>query len=268
MTEILIAAVVLIALLVVASMVRSRFEHVTVFEYERGLRYDKGRFTKTVGPGRYWLVRNRSTIEKLDTRPTVVTVPGQEVITADGVSIRVSLAVEYAIVDPATAVNEHEDFANALYVAAQIALRELASKTEVDVLLERRGELGGELREKIVETASNLGLELRSVELKDLMFPGELRRTFAQVVAARKEGLAALERARGETAALRNLANAARTMAGNPALMHLRLIQELGKTPGNTIVLGLPSSTTPLPLRDASGAPDVSEPPELPPSSE
>lgn len=268
MTTILITAAVLIALIVVASFVRARFERVTVFEYERGLRYDKGRFTGTVGPGRYWLLHNRSTIVTLDTRPTVVTVPGQEVITADGVSIRVSLALEYVVADPSVAVNEHEDYRGALYVAAQIALRELASKTDVDVLLERRGQLGVELRERTVDTARGLGLELRSVELKDLMFPGELRRTFAQVVAARKEGQAALERARGETAALRNLANAARVLAGNPALMHLRLIQELGKSPGNTIVLGLPGSTTPLPLRDTSGAPEAGEPPELPPPPE
>jgi regulator of protease activity HflC (stomatin/prohibitin superfamily) len=267
LTTILVIAAVLIVLLVVASIIRGRFDRVTIFEYERGLRYDKGRFTGTVGPGRYWLVRNRSSIERIDTRPTVVTVPGQEVITADGVSIRVSLAVEYEIADPAVAVNEHEDSRGALYVAAQIGLRELVSKTEIDVLLERRGEFGAELRERTAETARALGLELRSVELKDLMFPGELRRTFAQVVAARKEGLAALERARGETAALRNLANAARVMAGNPSLMHLRLLQELGKSAGNTIVLGLPSSTTPLPLRDA-GPPGGGEPPELPPSQE
>jgi regulator of protease activity HflC (stomatin/prohibitin superfamily) len=98
------------------------------------------------------------------------------------------------------------------------------------------------------------------------MFPGELRRTFAQVVAARKEGLAALERARGETASLRNLANAARMMSANPTLLQLRLLQELGKSAGNTIVLGLPSTTTPLPLR--GGPDDVSETPELPPSDE
>ena len=268
MTTILLIAGAVIALIVVASAIRARFEQVTVFEYERGLRYDKGRFTGIVGPGRYWIVRDRSTIRTLDTRPALVTVPGQEVITADGVSIRVSLAIEYQIADPAVAVNEHESFGGALYVAAQVALRELASKTEIDVLLERRGELGVELRERTLETARGLGLELRSVELKDLMFPGELRRTFAQVVAARKDGLAALERARGETAALRSLANAARVMSGNPALMHLRLLQELGKSAGNTIVLGLPSSTTPLPLRDASATPEAGEPPELPPSPE
>jgi regulator of protease activity HflC (stomatin/prohibitin superfamily) len=264
MSTILIAAGAVIGLLVAVSVVRSRFERVVVIEYERGLRYDKGRFTGEVGPGRYWLVRQRSTIERIDVRATVVTVPGQEVITSDGVSIRISLAAEYAIVDPAVAVNEHEDFRGALHVALQLALRELAAETEVDTLLERRTELGARLLERTVEAARGLGVELRSVEIKDLMFPGELRRTFAQVVAARKEGLAALERARGETASLRNLANAARMMSANPALLQLRLLQELGKSAGNTIVLGLPSTTTPLPLRGAPA--DVPETPELPPS--
>lgn len=111
--------------------------------------------------------------------------------------------------------------------------------------------------------AEELGLDLRSVDLRDLTFPGDLKRTFAQVVAARHEGLAALERARGETAALRNLANAARMMEGNPALLHLRLIQQLGSAGGNTIVLGLPASTTPLPVRGDSG-----ETPEIPEDTE
>jgi hypothetical protein len=70
------------------------------------------------------------------------------------------------------------------------------------------------------------------------MLPGDLKRIFAQELAARKEGLAALEKARGETAALRNLANAARIIEDNPALMQLRLLQHLGATSGNTVVLG------------------------------
>jgi mannose-6-phosphate isomerase-like protein (cupin superfamily) len=77
------------------------------------------------------------------------------------------------------------------------------------------------------------------------------------------EGRAALERARGESAALRNLANAARMMEQNPALLQLRLLQQLGAAGGNTIVLGLPSSTTPLPLRPAGD-----EATELPPQDE
>ncbi|MCA1706792.1 MAG: hypothetical protein LC808_27445 [Actinobacteria bacterium] len=62
---------------------------------------------------------------------------------------------------------------------------------------------------------------------------------------ARAEGLAALERARGETAALRNLANAARLCADNPALLQLRLLQQLSTGSGHTVVIGTPPLGTP-----------------------
>ncbi len=90
------------------------------------------------------------------------------------------------------------------------------------------------------------------------MLTGELRRLMAQVVAAWKEGQAALERARGETAALRNVANAAQLMDGNPALMQLRLLQQLAGSSGNTVVLGFRTSATPLPVTRAGDT-------ELPP---
>ncbi|MFL5758009.1 MAG: slipin family protein, partial [Chloroflexota bacterium] len=77
--------------------------------------------------------------------------------------------------------------------------------------------------------------------------PGELKRAYASVLAARKEGEAALERARGETAALRNLANAGRLVETNPGLLQLRMLQELGASSGNTIVMGLPDTTTVVP---------------------
>jgi regulator of protease activity HflC (stomatin/prohibitin superfamily) len=90
---------------------------------------------------------------------------------------------------------------------------------------------------RTVDKAAELGIELSLVGIKDIMFPGDLKAIFAQVVNARKEGLATLERARGETAALRHLANAAKLLESNPALMQLRLLQALGEQPGNTVVL-------------------------------
>ena len=80
------------------------------------------------------------------------------------------------------------------------------------------------------------------------MFPGKLKEIFAQVVNAKKEGLAALEKARGETAALRNLTNAAKMIEGNPNLMQLRLVQALGEGSGNTLILGMPSQSMPIPV--------------------
>ena len=103
-----------------------------------------------------------------------------------------------------------------------------------------------ELTEKKIQ---ELGLKLLSVNIKDIMFPGQLKQIFAQVVKARQEGLAALEKARGETAALRNLAGAAKMIESNPNLMQLRFIQALGESSGNTLVLGMPSQTTTVPIK-------------------
>jgi len=82
-----------------------------------------------------------------------------------------------------------------------------------------------------------MGVEVMSVGIKDLTFPGTIKQTCAQVVAARQEGLAALERARGETAALRSLANGAKLLENNPNLLHLRTLQALNESSGNTVVL-------------------------------
>jgi hypothetical protein len=90
-----------------------------------------------------------------------------------------------------------------------------------------------------------IGIELLSVDVRDVMVPAELKRAYAAVVAARQEGAVSLERARGETAALRSLANAGRLLDDHPGLLSLRLVQELGAHGGNTVVLGVP---------DASGA--------------
>jgi hypothetical protein len=80
------------------------------------------------------------------------------------------------------------------------------------------------------------------------MLPNDLKRAFADVLKAKQEGQAALERARGESAALRNLANAARVLEGNPALMNLRLMQSLtaAQHAGNTLVVGVPGGFVPL----------------------
>lgn len=236
------------AVLVVAF--RRLFELITIYEFQRGLRYRKGKFADVLDPGQYWLYRRTTRVTTIDTRPRFISVPGQEVLSSDSVSVRVSLAAEFVVEDPAKAINSVEDYHDALYLTLQVALREIVGQAEIDELLEKRDEMGKRLREVGAPAVQEFGLKLSSVDIKDIMFPGPLKRVFASVVEARKEGLASLERARGEQAALRNLANAARLMEGNPMLMHLRLLQEIGGASGNTIVLGLPGVATPIPLRE------------------
>lgn len=231
MVYVAVGVVVLLAL-----MLRFGLARVTVFEYERGLRYRCGRFVGILLPGMHWFIPFCTTVRKLDMRQRNVAVGGQEVLSADGVTIKVTLAASYEILDPATAVNTVQDYAESLYLELQLALRELVGAMEIDALLRGRADLAAQLAARATPQAEKLGVRLVAVSIKDVMFPGKLKEIFAQVVAARQEGLAALERARGETAALRHLANAARQLEGNPALMQLRLLQTVGGSSGNTLV--------------------------------
>ncbi len=248
---------------VVVVVARYGFRRVTVYEFERGLRYVRGQFRTVMPPGQYWYLPWFTAVRKVDVRPRFASIAGQEVLSSDGVTLKVSLAANYEVVDPDTAVNKVQNFHETLYAELQLALRQIIGSADIDSLLARRDEISKKLQEMTQGMAEGIGLRLISVSIKDIMFPGPLKEMFAQVVSARREGLAALEKARGETAALRNLANAAKTLESNPALMQLRLLQTLDGSSGNTLVLGLPAQTAAIPIksRTTPGRKTVPQPP-------
>lgn len=100
-----------------------------------------------------------------------------------------------------------------------------------------RGNLDAPLLAAAVESAEPMGVDVSKVAIRDLVVPGEQRRLLAQIVDAKLAGQAQLERARAETAALRNLANAASMLRDNPDLFKLRLVQEMANSTGNTYVV-------------------------------
>jgi regulator of protease activity HflC (stomatin/prohibitin superfamily) len=259
--EYVIAAVATV--LIVTVVVKYGIRRVTVYEFERGLKYVRGKFRIVLPPGQYWYWPWFTVVRKLDVRPRFASITGQEVLSSDGVTLKVSLAANYEIEKPDMAINTVQDFQEAMHLQLQLALRQIVGGVDIDALLATRDEMSKKLADLTETKARALGLRLISVGLKDIMFPGKLKEVFAQVVSARKEGLAALEKARGETAALRNLANAAKIIESNPGLMQLRMLQTLGGSSGNTLVLGLPAQTAAIPLK--SGRPQSKEIPPQPP---
>lgn len=257
MTETEIILTVILGLVFVGAVLRWGLRRVTVYEYERGLLYSRGRFARTLEPGQYWYSPLRSRIDRIDVRPCFLSLSGQEVLTSDGVSVKLSLAARYEVVDPDVAINHAQDYRGMLYLELQMALRELISRTTADEILEGRDAYDEKLMELAAGRAESLGVKLHGVSLKDVMFPGALKQSFAQVVLARKEGQAALERARGETAALRNLANAAKMMEEQPALLQLRLLHSLAGSTGNTLVLGVSGESFPV---STNGRPKAAAP--------
>jgi regulator of protease activity HflC (stomatin/prohibitin superfamily) len=216
---------------------------VIVFEYERGVLYRWGKFREILQPGSYLVLQRMETIQKIDVRTRFVTIPGQDVLSADNISIKVSMVASFKVEDPFAALNNTNNYIEALYLILQLELRDLCGSTPIDELLVKRGELGTRLSEKGKEKAAELGLTLLYAGIKDIMLPGDLKNIFAQIVNARNAGLAALEKARGESAALRNLANAAKSLENNPALLQLRILHALEGKSGNTIVLSTSPET-------------------------
>lgn len=260
MTQLLIGV---LALAIAALYVRGQRRKITVFEFERGLLYVGGKFRSLLEPGQYWIWTPSRTVTKVDVRPRIAAVPGQEVLTADGIAVKVSLVAQYRVADPLIAINAQANYESSLYTELQLALRRLISAETIDSLLEKRPAMAAQLTEAAKAGVARLGVELIQADVRDLTLPGELKKLFAQVTKARQEGLAALERARGETAALRNLANAARLVSDNPALMQLRLLQVVGEQSGNTVVLGMPQTSSPLPIAAGAKA-RIEERPEAP----
>ena len=216
---------------------------IIVSETGVGLLYKNGLLTRVLKPGAYWIWRIGTTWTFIDTRLRVSTVPGQDVLTLDNVGLKVSLAVRFSVVDAAAAMHRVDDYTASLYYLAQIALRTAIGSVSVDELLARRGELSTSILESVRSDAEEFGLKVEAAEVKDFMFPADLKRNFAEVIRAKKEGEAALEKARGESAALRNLANAAKLLEKNPMLLRLRALGSIdaaGRTVGNTLILGMP----------------------------
>ena len=221
-----------------------------------GLLYQKGKFVAVLPAGEHVRWGRKFTLGVADLRKTTLPVAGQDVLTSDNVGIKTSLLVTYQVTDPAKAAHETQNWQGDLYNAAQIALRAVAGGVTIEALLGQRLDIGAQLLARVQPDAAMVGINVTAVAVKDVTLPNDLKRAFAEVLKAKQEGQAALERARGESASLRSLANAARVLEGNPALQNLRLMQTLtaAQLAGNTLVLGMPGGFVPLkqPAKPAS----------------
>lgn len=221
------------------------FHAVQIREYERGLLYRAGRFARVLPPGRYrvWQAFRHESIVTIDTRWTALAINGQEMVTADKIGLRLNLVANYRVVDPVAALHTVADYRAQVYQELQLILRETVAALPLDALMAEKTQLSAGLRDGVASITAAFGVELGNVGVKDVVLSGEVKRMLAQEAEAERAGRAALIAARGETATTRNLVNAARLLAENPALMRLKEIQslvEVAREPGNTVVLTLP----------------------------
>ncbi len=209
---------------------------VTVLAYERVVRFVDGQVREVFGPGRHRYRRWGSRLHRVDLRPYLLTVPGQEVLTGDGVSVRVSATARLAVTDPVAALVAARDPQAEVYSAVQLALRDAVASAPLEELVASRLQLGEPLLEQVRSVAGRVGFEVAEVAVRDLMLPGNLRQAFADAVLVRQRGKVELERARGEAAALRSLANTAELLERHPALLQLRALQVAEAGPAKLVI--------------------------------
>ncbi len=222
-------------------------------ENETALLFRHGRYLRPLAPGKHRFWSAGYEIKSIDTREQMVLVQGQEMLSADQVVLKVTALATFRVTDALTMHRATGDASAALYSEIQLALRQVVSADTAEGFLQQKTGHGATLSALLTERARTLGITVERVELRDVMLPAELKRSFMSALQQRHEAQASLEKARSETAALRTLANAAKLVRDNPELLQLRYLQtieEVGTGLGNTLVLGLTDSDK---LRAAKG---------------
>jgi len=218
-------------------------ESFVVEEGFAGILFRDGEHAGTFGPGRYlfWKDAGRMRFQPVDMRENLLDISGQEILTSDKVTLRLNAVAAYRVSDARRAVCEVENFQQALYREAQLALRSLIGGRALDSLLADREAVARELEENLGKRAAGFGIRLVSVGIRDLILPGEMKDLLNKVIEAQKAAEANLIVRREETAAIRSQANTARLLENNPTLMRLRELEVLERVAGSSklnVVLG------------------------------
>ena len=233
----------LIIILIVAVVILLLSSVRQINEYERGIKFSRGKYSKIMKPGWRLVLPIIQGYRKVDIRTKAVDVPEQDAITKDNVSVRINAVIYYKVFDASKAVLEVENFYFAVGQLAQTTMRNAVGSVSLDELLSEREKISTEICNIIDKATDPWGIKVENVELKDISLPEEMKRVIARVAEAEREKEAVITKAKGEVEASSNLAKAATMMANTPGAMHLRTLStlsDISSDQSNTIIFALP----------------------------
>jgi regulator of protease activity HflC (stomatin/prohibitin superfamily) len=216
-----------------------------VQQYEKGVLYRFGRVQpQVVEPGLTFIRPVGDRLQKVNMQIIAMTVPAQEGMTRDNVSVRVDAVVYFRVIEPIKATVNVQNYMNAVSQQAQTSLRSIIGQSELDQLLAEREIVNRELRRIIDEpTEGPWGVRVERVEIKDVSLPEGMKRSMSRQAEAERERRARIITADGEYQASKRLAAAASVMARDPAALQLRLLQTVVEVAGeknSTLVMPVP----------------------------
>src|SRR5215471_163980 len=234
---IIVVLVVIVLLMLLFSAIR------VVQQYERGVIFVLGKLSGAKGPGIFLVPPFVTRMIKVDLRVVTLTVPPQEIISRDNVTIKVTAVVYFYVVDPAAAVVNVVDFIQATSQIGQTTLRNVLGQSELDELLSQRNKINQQLQTIIDEHTERWGVKVTAVEVKDIELPATMQRAMAKQAEAEREKRAKIIHAEGELQASTQLAQAAGIIGSQPNALQLRYLQtltEIAVEKNSTIIFPLP----------------------------
>lgn len=194
-----------------------------------GLLYANKEYQTQLEPGihAWWVYGRCFETEVIDLRLQNMEVSGQDILSKDKVPVRLNLTAGFRIQDPLRAKNGLSDITGFLYKELQFALRAAVGEQALDRILEDKGAIDNSISQYIRPKATEYGIEIDSVGVKDIILPGEIKNILGKVVEAEKSAQANVIRRREETAATRSMLNTARVMEDNPVALRLKELEVL-----------------------------------------
>ena len=212
-------------------------------QYQRGVKFMLGKYVAIIEPGWRFIIPVIQSMSKVDIRTKAVDVPFKEAITKDNISTKINAVIYYSVKDAARAILKVENFWVAVSQLAQTTMRNVIGELELDELLANREMAAKKIREIVETTASNWGIHVQAVELKDIVLPDNMQRVIAQQAEAEREKRAVIIKSQGEVIAAKNLAEAANILRSANGALHLRTlstISDVSTDQSNTIIFALP----------------------------
>ena len=203
------------------------YTKIEVAEYQKARLYFNQKLERILDAGTYyfWKTPIKVDIGYVDTRLTQMDITGQEILTADKVSLRINFVCNYRVIDYVKILTEIDDFAEQIHVAAQLALREYIGKYKLDEILENKAQMSEFVFEKLKAKENDLFVEITDAGVKDIILPGEIREIMNTVLVAEKRAQANVITRREEVASTRSLLNTAKLMDENQTLYKLKELE-------------------------------------------
>ncbi|MCX6245925.1 MAG: slipin family protein [Bacteroidetes bacterium] len=213
-------------------------------QWERAVILRLGHFYALKGPGLFFIIPVIDAIPYwIDIRVITTTFRTEKTLTKDTVPVDVDAVLFWKVIDPKKAALDVADYRSAISWAAQTALRDVIGKTMLSDMLEGREKISSELQRIIDERTEPWGVNVISVEVKDVLIPSALEDAMSMQAQAERERQARVILGDSERQVAEKFAEAAKTYTNDPTALHLRAMNMLyeGLKQNSTIVI-VPSS--------------------------